>query len=266
MARLAIFLFAFFTIPAAACGVATDCQLGDRTYRIYLPKQDRGERVGAIIFAHGWRGNAGQVMANKSMLKLAEELSVALVAPQSKGEDWQLPGRPRHTDNTGEEEFTYFRQLVNDITKRFPIDRNHLLMSGFSAGGMMTWNLACHEGKLFAGFAPIAGTFWEPVPERCPSPPVDLIHFHGTSDKMVPIKGRVIADTKQGEVPVALALFSGHGQFGEPKPVPAKGLDCKRRNSPDRKILEFCRHPGGHIYKADYVRRAWKSLMRNRSG
>ena len=266
MAWLAVFLFAFLITPVAACGETTDCQLGDRTYRIHLPTHDSGERMGAIIFAHGWRGNAGQVMTNKSLLALADELGVALVAPQSRGEDWQLPGRPRHTDNTGEEEFTYFRQLVDEIAKRFPIDRSRLLMSGFSAGGMMTWNLACHQGKLFAGFAPIAGTFWEPVPESCPSPPVDLIHFHGTSDKMVPIEGRVIADTKQGEVPVALALFSESGKFRKPSPVPAKGLDCERRESPDGKILEFCTHPGGHIYKADYVRRAWESLIAGRAG
>jgi polyhydroxybutyrate depolymerase len=245
-------------IPAWACGVDTDCQIDDRTYRIYLPKRDANKPISAIFFAHGWRGTAAGVIHNKSLIALADELGVALVAPQSKDEDWQLPGRPRHTNNTGEEEFSYYERLVNEVVKRFSIDRSRLLMSGFSAGGMMTWNLACYEGKLFAGFAPIAGTFWAPIPKTCPGPVVDLIHFHGTSDKIVPIDGRIIADTKQGDVAEALSLFAERGGFGPAKPVSADGLECQGRENAEGKILEFCTYPGGHQYSAEYVRRAWE--------
>ncbi len=133
-------------------------------------------------------------------------------------------------------------------------------MTGFSSGAMLVWNLACNEGTLFAGFAPISGTFWAPIPARCPNLPVSLIHFHGISDPVVPIVGRAIADSGQGDVMDALAMFAKEGDFGPEKRVPAEGLDCKRRENPEGKILEFCSHPGGHYYKASFVRRAWKEM------
>jgi polyhydroxybutyrate depolymerase len=261
MRLLAMFFLVMTAAPAWACGIDSDCPLGERRYRIYIPERKGPEPIGAIVFAHGWRGSAAQILADKSLIALADELHVALVAPQSIGEDWQLPNRPRHRDNTGEVEFRYFQSLVADIVKRFNIDKTRLLATGFSAGGMLVWNLACREGRLFAGFAPIAGTFWAPVPQDCPSPPVHLIHFHGLNDATVPLTGRRIADSKQGEVPNALALFVRAGGFGPEKPMPENGLDCKRRVNPQGHILEFCTHPGGHGYKADYVRRAWRELI-----
>lgn len=260
MRWLAVLFLLWMATPVWACGIDSDCMVGERRYRIHLPERKGSEPIGAIVFAHGWRGSTSQILADKSLIALADELHVALVAPQSIGEDWQLPNRPRHRNNTGEVEFDYFEHLVADIAKRFNIDRTKLLATGFSAGGMLVWNLACHEGKLFAGFAPIAGTFWSPVPQKCPSPPVDLIHFHGLTDTMVPLTGRRIADSKQGEVPNALSLFVQTGGFGPEKPMPETGLDCKRRTNPQGRILEFCTHPGGHGYKADYVRRAWREL------
>jgi polyhydroxybutyrate depolymerase len=259
MRWLVFLILVLSAMPAQACGEKSDCTLGDRIYRIHLPAGKDGS-IGAIIFAHGYRGTAAGVMDNKSLIALADTLGVALVAPQSVGDGWQLPGRPRNRNNTGKEEFAYFRKLVDELEQRFSIDRRKLLVSGFSSGGMMVWNLACYEGELFAGFAPIAGTFWAPVPDKCPSPPVSLIHFHGTSDKMVPLTGRAIADGKQGEVPKALALFEKSGGFGPPAPDPADGLACQRRENPQGRILEFCTHPGNHSYKADYVRRAWQLL------
>lgn len=246
--------------PALACGVKTDCQLGERTYRIHMPERQGSDPVGAIIFAHGYKGTAAGTMGDKSLLQLADELGVALVAARSTDQDWQLPGRPRQTGNTGEIEFAYFRRLIEELQTRHRIDPGELLMTGFSAGGMLVWNLACHMGGSFAGFAPIAGTFWAPVPKSCSTPIVDLIHYHGTADTMVPLAGRAIADTKQADVSDALALAIKSGGFGAPKPVEAKGLECARRTNAEGRILEFCTHGGGHGYKADYIRRAWRIL------
>jgi polyhydroxybutyrate depolymerase len=243
--------------PAWACGVKSDCKLGDRIYRIYVPERTDDKPIGAIFFAHGYKNSAAGTMSNKSLLKLADELHVALVAPQAVGSGWRLPNRPWQRFNTGKEEYAYFDKLVDEVEKRYNIDRKRLLMSGFSSGGMMVWSLACARGDLFAGFAPISGTFWAPGPKRCPSGPVNLMHFHGTTDGMVPIGGRTIADSKQGDVIRALDLFVRAGHFGKPKPMPAKALDCERRKNPGGKILEYCTHNGGHVYKASFVRRAW---------
>ncbi len=261
MRWIACVFFFLTAAPAMACGVDSDCQLGDRVYRIHMPPAKAGAHVGAILFAHGYRGTAAGTMGDKTLIALADELGVALVAPQAGKNDWELPGRPRHKENTGEVEFSYFRRLVDELVTRYGIDRHKLLVAGFSAGGMLVWNLACHEGELFAGFAPMSGTFWSPVPKSCPSKPVDLMHFHGTEDPIVPIIGRAIADTRQMDVGESFELFKRQGDFGEAKPVPAAdGLTCERSTNPQGKILEYCTHRGGHFYKAAFVRRAWEAM------
>lgn len=248
---------------AAACGPDTDCQIGDRTYRIQMPEGVDGP-VGALIFSHGYRGSAKGTMRNKGLRALANELGVALVATKSASQDWLIPGVPENMAEDGEKEFRYYDDLIDDLQSRFGIDTENLVASGFSAGGMMVWNLACYRGESFRAFIPIAGTFWRPVPDACPSFPVNLVHIHGTSDKIVPLEGRKIAQTHQGSVTKALALQNAAGDFGDPSvKLEVEGdLGCKQWHNADGKFLAFCTHPGGHSIKMDYLRMAWGMLQK----
>ena len=49
---------------AQACGRGSDCAIGDRTYRVALPKSQSG-KIGAIIFNHGYQGRPERVMRNR---------------------------------------------------------------------------------------------------------------------------------------------------------------------------------------------------------
>lgn len=247
--------------PAAACGPDTDCQLGDRTYRIQMPEAAEG-KIGALVFAHGYRGSAKGTMRNKGLRALANDLGIALVATKSASQDWLIPGVPENPAEDGSKEFDYYDAVIDDLEARFNIDRTKLVVSGFSAGGMMVWNLACHRGQSFRAFIPIAGTFWQPVPAACPSFPVNLVHIHGLSDKIVPLEGRKIAQTRQGSVTKALELLNTSGGFGNPSvKLEVHGdLKCKQWFGKDQKYLAFCSHPGGHSIKMDYLRAAWAML------
>ncbi|MDJ0969496.1 MAG: hypothetical protein QNJ06_06310 [Kiloniellales bacterium] len=254
---LTLVLIAMGTGTAAACGPDSDCRLGDRTYRIRMPAGHNGSgSVGAIMYMHGYRGTAAGIMRNKAFGKAVSDLGLALVAPKSLGDDWSIPNAPReYTDD-----FAFFDRLLEDITTRFAIDPKRIMATGFSAGGMMVWNLACQRGESFAGFAPIAGTFWAPIPQSCPSQPVHLLHTHGTDDKIVPLRGRPIQKTHQGDVYKALSLFGEAGNFGDVEAYEDLDLTCERRLNPDGRALELCLHAGGHSFKSKYVVRAWREL------
>jgi len=243
---------------ALACGVETECSLGDRTYRIQMP--EGVERPGAIIFAHGYKGSARGTMRNRNLRALADELGVALVAVKSFGDDWRIPGVPSMPSTDGREERDYFRDVLVALAETHGIDTDRLLMTGFSAGGMVTWQLACDMGGAFAGFAPISGTFWAPVPAACDSPPVHMFHTHGTSDRIVPLAGRPIGSTHQGDVGRALDMLEQLGGYEDAGNFAAGGLACRRSLNRDGMVMEFCTHPGGHSMRVDYVRRAWMRL------
>ena len=255
-------ILALMPLPAFACGADTDCMLGERHYRIAMPEGHDGVTpVPAILFAHGYQGSAAGVMRNGSLRRLATDLGAALIAGKSVGPGWDLPNNPREMDSTGAAEFAYFDAVIADATARFAIDGSRIMATGFSGGGMMVWNLICARSSHFAGFAPIAGTFWLEAPETCEAPVASVIHIHGDADRMVPLDGRVIGPTKQGEVSQALAMYRAFGGFGEAAQTSSGDLRCAQSGNDAGQVLDFCLFSGGHSFRTEHVRHAWERLL-----
>ena len=249
-----------------ACPADAGCSVASGRYRIVLPPQaSAGRKVGAIMYFHGYQGSAEEVIADAGLVAVTRRLGVALIAPDGAGRSWSYPGSPaRHRD-----EFVFVGQVLDDVAARFPIDPGRILASGFSQGGSMVWYLGCRMPGRFAGFAPIAGAFWEPVPESCAGPRPPLIHVHGMSDTTVPLAGRTLRQgSRQADVFKSLAVFAPGGctaGWAEAARAALKPEDLTCRvatgcGSPAR--LELCLHGGGHVADAAWVERAWRLTMR----
>lgn len=244
---------------AGACGPDSDCMIGERTYRIRLPEGIDGKtRVGAVFYAHGHRGSAAGAMQNAALGEAVSDLGLALVALKSSGEGWTLPGSPSSHRGPVADEVAYVEQVLEDATARFPIDRKRTMAAGFSAGGMLVWNVLCEKSDLFAAYLPLSGTFWRPVPDRCPAPVTNILHIHGDADKVVPLTGREIGPTRQGDVREVLEMYATRGGFGPATAMELEGLKCEHRRNQAGRMLDFCLFEGGHGYKADYIRLAWR--------
>lgn len=258
---------------AAPCLVSVDgTTVGE--YRIRQPKDaspDDAPRP-AVLFIHGWRGVAANVIARRDLRRFADEVGAVLIAPQSLGAAWSYPGSPAQR----RDEFAYFEALRRDVVARRGVDPDRILVSGFSMGGSMAWNLACRHGDRYAAFVPFAGAFWTPLPERCENPARVLLHMHGTADRTVPIEGRPIgAGFRQGDVWESLAVLRGRRDFrrdGARSFRDERGLLCDRWSDPEGGpgvgagfgagggLLEFCRHGGGHVWRVTWLRDAWRRL------
>lgn len=270
----AVFLFALTTLslsmvgPAkpAECRNEAPCQLQDGEYYIHLPPEFATEQPrGAILFLHGYRGKALNEIRNKRFKAVADELGVAFVAVNGVKGTWSFPSSPRDYRN----EFEFFDEVLTDLRKRFGVDRTRTMLSGFSSGGFMTWYTACHDARLFGGYAPIAGAFWKPEPTTCPSAQIPyLFHVHGTSDKVVPMEGRPLGGGRwhQGDVHKSMNVWLRQAGVSETKPQEStyQNLDCETWR-PEEGLLELCLHTGGHSIKADWIKRAWLRLNEERS-
>jgi polyhydroxybutyrate depolymerase len=262
LAILALVAACLSANPGVACGPDTDCKIGNRHYRIRMPAGHGGKvPIGAIVFAHGYTGTARQVMRSKGFAAMARKMNVALIATKSAGKGWTLPGSPIHGKVKGADELAYYERVLDDAARRFPIDRKRMLATGFSAGGMMVWNLACHRSQLFAGYAPIAGTFWAPIPDTCTTPATSIIHLHGNADKTVPLRGRRIGSSRQGGVRQALNMYAGYGAFGPATVDKQQGLNCRSRRNALGHLLTFCLYDGGHSFYIRHIRQAWNMLV-----
>jgi len=58
--------------------------------------------------------------------------------------------------------------LIEELTKRYPIDRRRIYATGFSSGASMVQRLGIERAKVLAAIAPVAGYLWsgEVKPER----------------------------------------------------------------------------------------------------
>lgn len=258
-ARFGIVIGLLGAEAAQACGPSADCQIGDRHYRIRMPAGHDGvSPVGAVIFAHGYRGSAAGAMRSRSLGAAADRLGVALIAVKSAADDWSIPNAPGAATQEGVDEYAYFDAVRADAASRFPIDLDRVMATGFSAGGMMIWELACRRSGDYAAFAPMAGAFWAPVPPSCDGPAANIVHIHGLRDRTVPLGGRPILDARQGAIADALAMYRGYGGF-EPAPAVSVGrFDCERSVSPAGAVLRFCLFDGAHDFSGALVEAAWE--------
>jgi polyhydroxybutyrate depolymerase len=244
--------FALLPTGAMACGADTDCMIGDRSYRIAMP--EGVANPGAIVFSHGHRGSANGVMRNGGLRRLASDLGYALIASNGVNGTWDLPGSPSNPSSDGSSEFSYFEAMLDDAATQFDIDPDNIIATGFSAGGMMTWNLICERSDLIRAAVPMSGTFWEDIPASCSTDPISVVHIHGDRDRTVPLGGRQVRESHQGDVPTALGMYANYGGFTGDTSYTLGGMTCTTRGNADGETLGFCLFEGGHSFRLENLR------------
>ena len=245
---------AFLVLTGAAhagCGPSPEaCRIAGGTYHIALPDVDQGP-VPAILLLHGF-GGEGLGLIRNDMVALMTGRGYAVIAPDGQprsngeGRTWDFhPDRPATRDETA-----FLMAVADDATARFGLQRDRMLLAGFSIGGSMTSYVACAKPAAFAAYAPIAGSFWRPHPDHCAGP-VHLFHTHGKADRTVPLEGREIRPGfVQGNVFDAMDIWRAADGCSSDTPDATRSLGIYviedwTRCAPGAS-LSFALHEGGH--------------------
>ncbi len=154
------------------------CQLGDRSYHVLPPDGWDGQsELPVLLHYHGW-GRQGPVPVNhKHIGGATRSAGVLLIAPNGLGKSWDFwrPGS-RDTDFT--------KAVIDDVAKKYPIDRSRLFISGYSWGSSMAWRFSCEAGDQVTVLLGISGTFYDQS-EKCETGPVEIRHVHGLKDTVM---------------------------------------------------------------------------------
>jgi len=217
---LSLFLF------TASLKAQESIQVGTATRQmiVYAPAGIEQNRP-LVISMHGMNQTMTDQKNQTQFQSVAAANNFVLVFPQSIGSQWQLYG----TTDTD-----FILAIINEMYKRYGIDRDRVYLSGFSMGGMMTYYAATQIADKIAAFAPVSG-FLMDGPNTNSSRPIPIIHIHGADDGYVPysnVQTHIDAWVKRNGCPTTPVLT---------KPYPANvptSLSSKKYYGPGKEGVE----------------------------
>ena len=176
---------------------------GQMGYTIAVPGDLReGDPRPLVLALHPGGGSRGGPFLAQVVEPALRDWGAIIVAPDSPNRRWSVPSA---------EESVLF--LLDDVLERYEIDREQILVTGFSMGGAGTWFMATHHPERFSGAIPIASAPRDNPLDRIGPMPVHVIHSR--DDERVPIEpARAAADAlvERGH-PTEFTELSGVGHY-----------------------------------------------------
>lgn len=269
---LTVLFLVLATVPAVAtdCGTKENpCRVASGEYFVALP--ENAERPPVVVYLHGWGGTGAGAVAHKGLRNAVLGAGFAFVAPSGqvdtlhgKALDWAVDdGFDLERDDTA-----FVADVIRDATSRFALDSTRILLSGYSRGGSMVWDIACKFPETASAYAAVSGGFFAPMPKTCKAG-VHLHHTHGFSDRTVPLEGKVLdwyghpfemGDILQG-------LWGWRQMMGCPalseKRKDAKTNPWQKSWRCDSGSVTLALHPGGHKRPPSWMAEtlAWFSVL-----
>jgi polyhydroxybutyrate depolymerase len=248
---------------------AGPCKIATGEYHIVRPAGTNG-KVPAVMFLHGYGSNGAETMKNVGMVNSLLARGYAVIAPSGRaadgteGKEWSFnPDWPQTRDET-----VFLRAVLDDAAAKYGIDRDQILLAGFSIGGSMVAYAACKDPSLAKAYAPVAGNFWRPYPTSCAGP-VKMLHTHGWVDSTMPLEGRSFGkdegmdrDVAQGDAFHSMELWRATNKCSKmaPDTFEISGQFWHRRweSCAEGSALEFVLWPGTHAIPKGWADMALK--------
>jgi predicted peptidase len=148
-------------------------------YLLYLPEgySKTGKKWPLMLFLHGAgeRGSDLSYVKRHGPPKLVEQgksFPFILVSPQCPDDSvW-------YTNILG--------SLLDEIEKKYNVDKDREYVTGLSMGGNGTWKMAERYPNRFAAIVPICG--WSNLETVCKLKHIPIWVFHGKKDRIVPFE------------------------------------------------------------------------------
>jgi poly(3-hydroxybutyrate) depolymerase len=175
---LSVFMLLLFSFNLKA--QIEDFKVGTTTRKmlVYAPSGIVPNRP-LLISLHGMNQDIAYQQNQTKWELVAKENNFVVVYPGGINNSWDL---------SGNSDINFILAIIDEMSKRYSIDRDRVYLSGFSMGSMMTYYAATKIADKIAAFAPVSGYLMQ-GPNTNSSRPIPIIHTHGTTDDVVAYSG-----------------------------------------------------------------------------
>ena len=206
-----------------------------------------------MLHFHGWARQGDVVVRHQRIASATRKRGVLLVAPNGERRTWDFW-------RAGRADVPFAAAVLEDVAKRYPIDRNRIYVSGYSYGSAMAWRYVCENGDGVAALLAVAGSI--PQTETCPQAPDEVRHVHGLGDTVMDFPMGPGGDTTY---PVAL----WRAKLGCSTATPQGPWAVREFLTFDRITWTDCAsgsvtldlHPGGHFIPHGWIARQLDQLL-----
>ena len=132
--------------------------------------------------------------------------------------------------NSGADDAGYLDGLIEEIGRRFAVDRKRVHLFGFWMGGYMANRMACQSADRIASIVTWSGTTFLD-PGRCqPCEPVNILHMHPTAEEEFFYLGGALGPSSTWALPANMPPYPGAVQTSRLGPhITALGIRLQTR-------------------------------------
>ncbi|MDT8860698.1 hypothetical protein N0O92_10675 [Alkalihalobacillus sp. MEB130] len=186
----------------------------DRNFRYYVPSSYDGQSDVPLLFYFHGMGGSGTVQG--AWRDIAEEEGFIAVFPSSTvlptndpnsgylpgffgnplpvaGTQWD-PGYSialQYIYRDQVDDVGFVSAMIDYFDELYSLDLDRVYATGFSSGGMLSFNLAVNLSDRLAAVAPLGATMtlgYE-INDESPTTPISIIHVMGEADNVIPFRG-----------------------------------------------------------------------------
>jgi polyhydroxybutyrate depolymerase len=163
----------------------------NRPYRIVLPDTQKViASYPVIIYLHGYTSSSAAVEKFMGLTGAAKAKGFISIFPEGTIDAWgatfwnATPACCNFFDSTVNDS-DYLRNLIDEISAKYPIDKRRIYLAGHSNGGFMAHRMACEHSDQIAGIVSVAGAIFNDVKDCKATEPVSVLQVHGVQDPVI---------------------------------------------------------------------------------
>jgi polyhydroxybutyrate depolymerase len=218
---LALLILLLSSLPVAHSAEKDFVVGGSRPVKVNLPASTH-QPSPLLIMLHSASTSGAHQERYMKLAPVAKNLGMIYIAPDGTvGSDgrrvWNAAKSCCQKSGAPVDDIAYISSLVDEIDKKYPVDRNRIYMIGHSNGAFMSLAYACTTGKV-AAVVSLAGAMDQDF--AC-AHSFALLHIHGVGDKTIKIDGGTLNGATYTSAAETIDRVATNNKCSQPTILPA---------------------------------------------